>query len=84
MNGEEVVVQAFEHAVKMARDITRPAYESVQWAAKAEAYAFALCQYSRDLTGPGGLMFWHEQALSAYRLRRQQLTELRKEYKEVG
>jgi hypothetical protein len=84
MSGEESVIQAYEHAVKMAQDVTRPAYESLQWAAKAEAYAFALCQYSQDLTGPGGLVFWHEQALWAYRLGRQRLTELRTGYKEAG
>ncbi len=39
MSGEEAVIQAYEHAVKMAQDVTRPAYESLQWAAKAEAYA---------------------------------------------
>ena len=52
--------------------------------AKAEAYAFALCQYCQDLTGPRGLIFWHEQALWAYRLGRQQLAELRTGYKEAG
>ncbi len=84
MNGEEAVIQAYEHAVKMARDVTRPGYETLQRAAKAEAYAFALCQYSRELSGPGGLMFWHEQALSAYRLGRQRLADLHTDYKEAG
>lgn len=84
MSGEEAVIQAYEHAVKMARDVTRPAHESLQWAAKAEAYAFVLCQYCQDLTGLGRLIFWHEQVLSAYRLGRQQLAELRTGYKEAG
>jgi hypothetical protein len=34
MSGEEAVIQAYEHAVKMAQDVTRPAYESLQWAAR--------------------------------------------------
>jgi hypothetical protein len=75
MSDQAILVQAFEHAVTMAHDVTRPLYESLQWAAKAEAYAFALCQHSQKLTGPGGLIFWHEQALSAYDLGQQQLAE---------
>lgn len=84
MSGEEAVIQAYKYAVRMAQDVTRSTYESLQWAAKAEAYAFALCQYCQDLTGPGGLIFWHEQALSAYRLGRQRLAELRTGFKEAG
>lgn len=78
MSDQAILIQAFEHAVTMAHDVTRPLYESLQWAAKAEAYAFALCQHSQDLTGPGGLAFWHEQTLSAYRLGQQQMAELHK------
>ncbi len=51
---------------------------------ESRGLCFALCQYCQDLTGPGGLIFWHEQALSAYRLGRQQLAELRTGYKEAG
>jgi len=84
MSDEATLIQAYEHAVTMANDATRPLCESLQWAAKAEAYAFALCQHSQDLTGPGGLVFWHEQALSAYRLGQQQLAELHKRDKGNG
>jgi hypothetical protein len=48
MSDQAIPIQAFEHAVTMAHDVTRPLYESLQSTAKAQAYAFALCQYSHD------------------------------------
>lgn len=84
MSSEQAVVQAFEHAAKMAEDVKRPPYESLQWAAKAEAYAFALCQYASDLTGPRGLMFWHKQAISASRIRQQCLEKLGVQYHQAS
>jgi hypothetical protein len=76
VSGEQAVIQAYEHAAKMAEDAGRPLYESLQWAAKAEAFAFALCQYAQELTGPRGLIFWHEQAVSASRIRQQCMEKL--------
>jgi hypothetical protein len=83
VSAEQAVIQAYEHAVKMAEDAKRPPHESLQWAAKAEAFAFALCQYAQEFTGPRGMMFWQEQAISASRLRQQYLEKLSVRYQQA-